>query len=392
MGLVEPAGIARLGTGKLMSIPVPILFTIPNFITAGSGGAMLNIIRRLDRGRFSPAVAVLKKGGRLEEEIEKLGIPLIEAGFTIPPKPYATLLARAYAAGRFFRPCKFALWHSFHYSDDYTEALVAALSGASWIYTKKNMNWNHRSWILRTILAKHVLAQNSDMLKSFFSSRMFSRKVTLVPRGVDTQKFKPTDHGEALLRQQHGIPTTALVVSCVAQLVPVKDHPSLLNAFAQLPGAHLLLAGSTNDDAYLAQLKQTAGDLGLSQRMTFLGNVTDIPSLLAETDIFVLSTKGSGRMEGCPVALLEAMACGKPCVATDIPGARDIIVNEVSGLLVPPEDAESLANAIRRLADSPSLRQQLGEQARRRVEEHFTIEHEVAAHQRLYSDLLGLPL
>ena len=95
--------------------------------------------------------------------------------------------------------------------------------------------------------------------------------------------------------------------------------------------------------------------------------------------------------EGCPVALLEAMACGKACIATDVPGSRDIIENEVSGLLVPPEDAEALGDAIRRLAESPDLRQQLGHQARRRVEQHFTIEHEVAAHEQLYSRLLGLP-
>jgi len=77
--------------------------------------------------------------------------------------------------------------------------------------------------------------------------------------------------------------------------------------------------------------------------------------------------------------------------STYVPGSRDIIEDGVSGLLVPPSDPQALAGAIRRLAESPGLHHQMGEQARRRVEQHFTIEHEVAAHERLYSRLLGLP-
>ena len=140
-----------------MSDPTPILFTIPNFITAGSGRAMLNIIERLDRDAFAPSICVLQKGGDLEREIERQGIPLLEHPFTVPARPYHTLLARALAAARPFRPHRFALWHSFHYLDDYTEPLIARLSGAKyWVYTKKNMNWGRRSWSLRSLLATRI--------------------------------------------------------------------------------------------------------------------------------------------------------------------------------------------------------------------------------------------
>src|SRR2546421_3921582 len=104
---------------------LPILFTIPNFITAGSGRAMLNIIERLDRKRFAPGVCVSKKGGDLDTLVDRLGIPFLEADFTVPPRPYLTLVARAWKAGRKFRCFRFALWHSFHYSDDYTESIIA---------------------------------------------------------------------------------------------------------------------------------------------------------------------------------------------------------------------------------------------------------------------------
>src|SRR2546426_408567 len=79
-----------------MAAPSPILFTIPNFITAGSGRAMLNIIERLDRKRFAPGVCVSKKGGDLDTLVDRLGIPFLEADFTVPPRPYLTLVARAW--------------------------------------------------------------------------------------------------------------------------------------------------------------------------------------------------------------------------------------------------------------------------------------------------------
>ncbi|HVY70130.1 MAG TPA: hypothetical protein VHH73_09390, partial [Verrucomicrobiae bacterium] len=100
-----------------MSSPVPILYTIPNFITAGSGRAMLNVIERLDRNRFAPAVCVLRKGGTLDRVVEKLEIPFLETPFTVHPRPYLTLLTRAWKAARAFRPHQFVLWHSFNYSD-----------------------------------------------------------------------------------------------------------------------------------------------------------------------------------------------------------------------------------------------------------------------------------
>lgn len=390
MGSVESTGSSGVGKNELVSKPVKILYTIPNFITAGSGGAMLNIIKRLDKDKFSPAVAVLKKGGKLDAEVEQLGIPFIETQFTLEPKPYLTLLPRARSAGMIFRPYHFDLWHSFHYADDYTEALVARLSGTRhWIYTKKNMNWHHRSWTVRTLLASRVAAQNTDMMGDFFKTGGFARKTRLIPRGVDTTRFSPKAKPAIKLREKFSIASETAIITCVAQLVPVKDHPSLLQAFARVPAAHLFLAGSTTDKAYQELLLTLSAALGVSDRVHFLGNVSDIPALLAESDVFVLPTMGSGRMEGCPVALLEAMACGKACIATAISGSRDLIIPDESGVLVPPSDPDQLARAINTLIDSPELRQQYGLAARKRVQEHFSIEQEVRLHEEMYTELLG---
>jgi glycosyltransferase involved in cell wall biosynthesis len=144
------------------------------------------------------------------------------------------------------------------------------------------------------------------------------------------------------------------------------------------------------DAEYADSLKKQAADLKLTDRVHFLGGVEDIPALVSECDLFILPTLGKGRMEGCPVALLEAMACGKPCIATNIPGSRDLILHEESGLLVPPEDPHALAAAINLLIHDPDLRMCYGAASRRRVEEHYTIEREAQQYEALYRRILKL--
>ena len=373
-----------------MSAPVPVLFTIPNFTTAGSGRAMLNVVERLDRERFAPSICVLKRGGHLEAEIERLGIPYMCAPFTVEPRPLATLVMRARGAARAFRERGFALWHSFHYLDDYTEPLVARWSGAkAWVYTKKNMSWNRRSWRLRTLLASRVAAQNTDMLRLFFGGPLFRRRAVLLPRGVDTVSFRPGNPPRLGLRAKLGVPAGATVVGCVAQLLPVKGHPTLLEAVARIPSVHLWLAGRELDGDYAADLRRRIAELGLSDRVAFLGEVRDVPALLAELDMFVLPTWNEWRMEGCPVALLEAMSSGLPCVATDVPGSRDVVEAGVSGILVPAKDGVALAEALARLAADSALRRTMGEGARARAVRRYDIGIEVRAHEALYENLLG---
>lgn len=370
-----------------MNPPIPILFTIPNFVTAGTGRAMLHIVERLDRERFAPAICVLRRGGHLEREIEHLGIPYLENPFTVSPRPLATLLLRARRAAEPFRRHRFALWHSFHYLDDYTEPLIARLAGAgAWVYTKKNMSWNRRSWFLRTLLATRVVALNTDMRRTFFSSALFRRRSIVIPRGVDTARFRSETPPRLRLRQQEGVPLDAVVVCCVAHLVPVKSHQNLIRAMANVPGVFLWLAGKELDAGYAAELRRQVAELGLQDRVKFLGEVQDVPALLSEVDVVVLPTESG---EGLGVALLEAMSSGRACVAMDVPGPRDIIEPGVSGLLVRTGDVAALAEALRELAGRPDRRHALSVAARERVVERFTIEGEVAAHEALYDGLLS---
>jgi glycosyltransferase involved in cell wall biosynthesis len=368
-----------------MSDPTPIIFTIPNFITAGSGRALLNIVERLDRTRFSPTICVAKKGGRLDREVERAGIPLMEAPFTIPARPYWSLLWRAWRAANVFRDRRFRIWHSFNYADDYSEPLIARMAGARfWIYTKKNMMWRGRSWRVRTALANRIVAQNDDMMRDFFRTSRIRRKTRLIRRGIDVERFSgrsPEPH----LRQELGIPEGTTIVGTVAHIAPAKRFPPLLEALASSPRMVLVIAGKRVDERYASTVDGLIEDLGLGERVFRLGDVVDVPGFLNGLDIFVLPTRG----EGCPVAVLEAMAAGLPTVVPDVPGARDLIEDGVTGLIVRAEDPDAMASALRRLQESPAMRSALGQAAQDAVMRDYRIEREVEAHTRLYLELVG---
>ncbi len=371
-----------------MRRPAQILFTIPNFITAGSGREMINIIERLDRKYFTPSVCVMRKGGNLESELERLGVPLLEAPFVVPLTPLTTLPHRLWRAAKIFRPYGFQLWHSFHYSSDFTEPLIARLAGArAWIYTKKNISWGRRAWHIRSLLASRIVARNQTMIEQFFYQPRYSSKTRLIYGGADIHRFSPEVHGHQNLRAKLGVPPTDVVAACVAQIVEVKGHPTLLRAIAEVPGMQLWLVGKPLDESYFRKLKELAEELGVAGRIRFLGHIADIPALLAEADIFVLPTIAPG--EGCPVALMEAMASGKCCVATDVSGSRDLIVHGKSGLLVEPGEHRVLAGTLRELMTAPEKRRFFGEQARKRAERCFTLEQESARFQALYQELIG---
>jgi glycosyltransferase involved in cell wall biosynthesis len=363
---------------------IPILFTIPNFVTAGSGQVLFNIVTRLDQQKFSPYICVARRGGQLEHEFESLNIPVIEAKFWVAARPLSSLMKRCYETASFFKPFRFRAWHSFHYLDDYTEPIIARLAGAKgWSYTKKSMSWGSRAWWLRSLLAKHIVADNFDMKRRFFNRFYLEKKVHEIPHGVVLENFSPRAKPSLKLRERLSLSPDDIMIVCVAHFVPVKRHRDLFKALALVPKMHLVLAGTGTDEKYIESLKDLVKELGIENRVHFIGQVDDVAALHAESDIFVLQSLS----EGCPVALLEAMACGKACVATDVAGARDIIEDGRDGILVPPKDPPALATAFAKLGQSSSFRRKLGELARRKVEEKYVIEREVRAYEDLLSRL-----
>jgi glycosyltransferase involved in cell wall biosynthesis len=365
-----------------------VLFTMPNLETAGSGRAMLNVIQHLDPERYVASVCVGRSGGALEQEIRDAGIEVIVQRLSVDAGHRASLPKRVRAAAAPMKGRGFDVWHSFHYLDDYTEPIVARLAGAKgWVYTKKNMSWNHRSWWLRTALASGVAVQNTDMLRDFFGGRILGRRARYVPRGVPVERWALDPEAGGRLRAELGIPDRAPVVACVAQVLPRKNQLVLVEAAASVPGLHVLLAGRENHPEYVAQVRAAVERDGTGDRVHWLGQVSPVTGVLSAADLFCLPTGEDA--EGCPVALLEAMACGMACIATAVPGSKDVVQSGRSGLLVPAGDVPALRTALADLVADPQARARMGAAAHERIASQFSIELEARRHEALYDEVLG---
>jgi glycosyltransferase involved in cell wall biosynthesis len=206
--------------------------------------------------------------------------------------------------------------------------------------------------------------------------------IVVIPNGIDTETWRPDVAVRESLR--HGLSLEDKFLWFAAgRLDPVKDYPTLLAAMAQLPKcSQLVVAGSGPLEPQLHQLSR---DLAIESRVRFIGFEPDVKRWMRAADAFVLSS----QWEGLPIALLEAAACGLPAVATDVPGTRDAVVDGETGLLVPKADAKALAAAMDHVMQStPIDRRTMGERARQRVVNCFSLESVLNHWEALYTDLL----
>jgi glycosyltransferase involved in cell wall biosynthesis len=364
-----------------------ILFTIPNFITAGSGQEMFNIIERLDKGDFEPYIAVKEKGGVLYDEAIKKGYPVIHAPFFEETFTPARKVLHIVRMASFFKQYRFALWQSFNWSSDYTEAIIARLAGARFVYVKKNMNWGRKAWRVKSFFSNAIVARNATMQSTIFSNS-YQKKVCYIPGGVDIEKF---EKAYSALRDKYNIPASATLITCVAQLVRIKDQLILIKAITSLSNVYLFLAGRPVDIGYTEELNSQIEQLGLTDRVIMPGAVKNIQALLSASDLFVLPTsKLYGHEEGCPVALLEAMACKVPCISSDVAGSNDLVINGETGLTFTPGDVVGLRNCIQTFIDEPEVFKTMAQNAYKRVNKLYTLEIEAKAFENLYKKLLGI--
>jgi glycosyltransferase involved in cell wall biosynthesis len=196
------------------------------------------------------------------------------------------------------------------------------------------------------------------------------------------------------VRNEFGWTDCESLVGVVGRLDWWKGHDYFLEAMAevvqQMPTVKGLIVGAPENSPlnleYYRKLQAATKSLGLEDKVIFTGFREDIPCLMAAMDVVVLS---SSSPEPFGRVVIEGMAAGKPVVATPAGGVLDIIENGVNGLLVPPKDSKAMAAAILRLLSDPERSGQMGQEARRRVEEAFTVQSHVAAIQQVYNVMLG---
>jgi glycosyltransferase involved in cell wall biosynthesis len=208
-------------------------------------------------------------------------------------------------------------------------------------------------------------------------------KICVVPNGVDINRFRPDARARFEVRSELKLHDDCFVWLAVGRFDYAKDYSNLLHAFAQLSheDAFLLIAGQ---GPLKSRMESLAHQLGIAQKVLFLGIRQDVPRLMNAADGYVMSS----FYEGLPMVLLEASASGLPIVATDVGGNRELVLNGQTGYLVSPRDAEALSAAMRRLMNMPvESRNQLGVRGRERVLALYSLDRVVDQWEQLYVNL-----
>ena len=369
---------------------IKILFTIPNFDTAGSGIPLLKVATRLDKSIFEPQIACLHRRGNLFKDVKASGIKVHIIDLYINARPIYKMLSDCYKLSKIFRDIKPDIIHSYHYADDYTEPIASKIAGIKWVYTKKNMSWkgpSYRGWKLRSFLSNGIICQNKDMLKYFFNN---SKKAILIPIGVDINEFKSqTPKLETFKRW--GLPDDALLIITVSNFVPVKGIEILIQAFEELapdyPEWRLMIVGDDTTQ-YGVELKKYLTSEILKERVIFTGKQKNVRELLDISEIYVQPTLNKGRMEGAPIAIQEAMANGKVIIGSNIPGIRDQLECFPDHLFKAGDVFELRKKLSQFISNDKSKNNEIGRRFVRHVNKHYDLSIEKKNLEMFYQNLI----
>lgn len=266
---------------------------------------------------------------------------------------------------------------------DVLGALAARLVRIPVVLSRRVDNPESRLWAsLKYRLHDRVIAISKGIADVLAQAGVPAHKLRVVRSSLDPGPWQhPASRAEFCA--MFGVPTDALLIGVVAQLIERKGHRVLFDALAKLPRDTMLRVVCFGQGPLRAALEEQAATLG--DRVRFAGFRDDLPRWLGALDLLV----HPALMEGLGVSLLQASAAGVPIIASRAGGIPEAVSDGHTGLLVRPGDTADLAMALQRLIDDPALRKQLGAQGRTRVEREFSVAQMVDGNLAVYRELLG---
>ncbi len=355
------------------------------------GGTEMNAVRtaeRLDPKKYDLGVICLRNDGPLAARYAAAGIPIYE--FPISSLYAPATVRQGWQLAKFLRERKIDVFHAHDRYSNIFGVPWARLAGTPgviasrrWWYDKQHPGLNAAN--RQSYRFAHVVLANSRGVGWLLTSgeAVPPMRVVVVPNFVGDAAFaapKPAERRQLMLELK--IPDGVPIVGIVANLTPVKDHSTLIEAFANLsaglPSAHLVLVG---EGPCRRDLEALATRSGVRDRVIFTGRQPNVPNLHHVFDVSVLSSVS----EGLSNSILEAMAAGNPVVATDVGATSDAVRDALTGLLVPAGDAAAMAEAIDRLLKNESFRMSMGNAGCQRAREIYSPAAALGALEALYS-------
>jgi glycosyltransferase involved in cell wall biosynthesis len=337
-----------------------------------------------DRG-YDIRVASLLSGGEIAEELRAAGIQVADIG--IDQKP----MQAVWGLLRLLRRDRPLILHTFLFHANLLGRIVGRLARVPLVIASERSVEPTKS-VVRVLIDRFtwrfasIWTANAEAVRQVLHERegVDRSRIAVIPTAVDIERFspRPRNAGELDIRRRLNVQPDEILLVSVGRLDALKGHDTLVEAFRLLassrPNIRLALVG---DGRERGALEARVASAGLTARVSFIGGTADVASYLRASDLFVLAS----NTEGMPGALLEAMALGLPVVATSVGGTPEVVVDAVTGLLVPPRDSAALASAIGRLIDDPGLRCQMGLRARARATESFSIGRILDLTEALYT-------
>ena len=366
-----------------MSTPlqtVRIAFCITDLDPGGAERALVQLVTRLDRARWEPAVFCLAGEGSLAGQLRVTGVPVVCLGAR--HWPYLGSVARLVRELRRFQP---AILQTFLFHANLAGRLAARMAGIGAVISgirvaeKRSRiplaidRWTN--WLVKT----NVCVSQAVADFSISQARLPSKKIVVIPNGVDAAMFasaRPAD------LSAFGITPESRVFVSIGRLDPQKGFDDLIKAAALVipshPQAHFLIVGEGPERDRLSRL---IDEMNMAAHVHLAGWRADVAELLAASYALVLPS----LWEGMPNVVLEAMASALPVVGTRVEGMSEMVIEGQTGLLVPPRDAHALAAAVETLLANPQSARAMGSLGQKRVAAEFTWEQMAARYEELYA-------
>lgn len=348
----------------------------------GSERLACDLALHLDPDRVRSRICALTAGGPMAKTLEEAAIPFDIIG--CPPGVQWRVMSKLH---RLFRESRADVVQTHHIKQLFYSSLGARMAGATLVhveheYFSLRKNRPRRGLRLLARFCSRIVAVGEE-IKTFLVNEVGlpSSKVTVIPNGVDLTHYTPWPR---VVRSALGLQPRVRLIGHVGRLEPEKDQVSLLHAFRLVadthPDARFVIIGDGSQRSELERLGKT---LGIAGRVAFFGFRQDVADFLPHLDVFVLSSLN----EGLPISMLEAMACARPVVATALGEIPRVICDGVNGVMVPPGNPAALARAITSVLQQPVWGRAMGVEARRLIEERFSLTRVIEQYQDLYDSL-----
>jgi glycosyltransferase involved in cell wall biosynthesis len=370
--------------------PIRVLQLITSLDRGGAENHLLALLTHADHEAFENEVAVLVGEGELVPVFREAGIPvhLLHAGSRFDTRALGRLVT-------LLRDGRFDIVHSHLFRADIYAGLAVRRVGERRPLLVSTRHNDDRFFLNPFVGIVHYLVSArqdliiaiSDHIARFTVARgvRHPARVRRVYHGIEPPVERVLEREGQRIRRELGIEADTFLVGNVGRLAPQKGQRHLIAAMPLLlervPEAHAMIAGAGDLEDYLRDL---AIELGVAERVHVLGPRRDVPELMHAMDVFAMPS----IWEGFGLVLLEAMAAGRPIVASRVATIPEVVADGETGLLVPPGDPVALADALAALAHQRDVAQRMGEAGRERLRRNFSLEKMVGDTEMLYRELL----